>query len=200
VGHSEGGWTIAKMYPRLLKLNIKPKGMIFLCGFGMNMKDSLDYQKDQIRISIETMPGFKGWLCRFLRVVKLIEYQAKASMKYLLSTTGDMIRVLWVKVNAKWIREMVQYSVIPDYKVIECDVLAISGGKDVQVPVLEPMARDLLPNASAVRILNIKDMCHVLKIQENQASILNVKSDYKGMADKELAPELIRALNEFLAK
>jgi pimeloyl-ACP methyl ester carboxylesterase len=199
-GHSEGGWTISSMYPKLIQEKIKPKGMMFLCGFGTNMKESLVYQGEQAVRSVQNMTGFKGWLFRLLGVGKIIQYQIKTNINYFLNSTADMVRImLFTKFNLKWFREMLHYDAFPDWKLIDCDVLAISGSKDVQVPVLDAEeVRNLVPNASSVTTLNIKDMCHILKMQENEASILNIKSDYKSMVDDDLAPELIHAVQKFV--
>jgi pimeloyl-ACP methyl ester carboxylesterase len=200
-GHSEGGWTISAMYPKLIEKNIKPKGMMFLCGFGTTMKQSILYQGEQCALSVRNMKGFKGWLFRLLGIGLLLKSKVEANIQYYLSTTADMVRVmLFSKMNAKWFRESLQYDPNPNWKLMDCDVLAISGSKDVQVPALDPEKdRNLVPNAASVTILNIKDMCHILKIQENEASILNVHSDYKRMAHEAQAPELVHAVEVFLS-
>jgi uncharacterized protein len=137
-GHSEGGWTISSMYPLLIENNIRPKGMMFLCGFGANMKQSLRYQGDQQIISIQNMNGFKGWLYRLLGVGQMIKTKLEANFEYLLSTTADMMRVMFFwKLNVKWYRNILQYDAVRNLKLIDCDVLVISGSKDVQVPVLD---------------------------------------------------------------
>jgi pimeloyl-ACP methyl ester carboxylesterase len=200
IGHSEGGWTISAMYPLLIKNNIKPKGMMFLCGFGTSMNESLRYQVEQGIISVQKMTGIKGWLYRLLGVDQMIKSQFEANMKYVLSTTSDIVRIMFFyKLNAKWYREIIQYDPIPDWEQIDCDVLAIAGVKDVQVPILNiETIKNLVPNAASVTAMNIENMNHILKTQEGEPSIMNVMTDYKNVVEKEWAPELIHSIQNFL--
>jgi hypothetical protein len=139
-------------------------------------------------------------LYRLLGVDQMIKSQFEANMKYVLSTTSDIVRIMFFyKLNAKWYREIIQYDPIPDWEQIDCVVLAIAGVKDVQVPILNiETIKNLVPNAASVTAMNIENMNHILKTQEGEPSIMNVMTDYKNVVEKELAPELIHSIQNFL--
>jgi pimeloyl-ACP methyl ester carboxylesterase len=200
-GHSEGGWTISAMYPLLLESGIRPKGMVFLCGFGVTIKDSMLFQADQVALAAEKATGLTGWILQSLAVGRNSRKNALEHINFTLSTTTDSVNTSWfTKINAKWIREAVTYNPTENWAQIESRVLVISGDKDVQVPCfIHDDAPNLLSKASSVQFLTIQNMCHVLKIQKTEASILTKNWDYLQLVTKPLAPELLMAIQSFLS-
>jgi hypothetical protein len=76
--------------------------------------------------------------------------------------------------------------------------LIITGEKDLQFPALDfQQATKILPSAVSIQLLSIKDMCHALKLQESEPSMLTLKREYRLMATK---PGLITAIKEFMSQ
>ena len=62
-----------------------------------------------------------------------LKSQRKA-LERIRSTSTDAVRIQGKKVNARWLRQFMDYDPVPILQRIEVPVLVISGGHDMQVP------------------------------------------------------------------
>jgi pimeloyl-ACP methyl ester carboxylesterase len=120
VGHSVGA-TIAM---RLAGSGQPVAGIVLLAGA---CRCGEDVMRDQSERIAATMPG-PAWLGsrRLLR-------RQDRTRRSLLASTGDVARVGFVRLPARWFREFMSYDPAADLRAIRCPVLAITGRNDLQV-------------------------------------------------------------------
>ncbi|RWZ59908.1 alpha/beta fold hydrolase [Halobacillus fulvus] len=192
LGHSEG----ALQGPAVL--NQEPAdGLIFLCGSTQNGKDLLKYQNRLVRKEIREVSGFKGLFFKMLKVDQKIEKQSSTLTNKINHTDESSFRFRGAKINAKWIREQSQYDVKDELKRLNVPVLAISGGKDVQVEE-EAAARvkELVHGPAVAKVL--KDMNHVLRRFDGDHSLLKLHKEYRKTFPEDIHPELMATIIEWL--
>jgi hypothetical protein len=86
----------------------------------------------QIAKVAPTLPGFAKAVMR-VTGSDFVKTQHKR-MARLAASSGDVIRMGGIRVNARWYREFMRYDPASDYARITVPVLAITGGHDMQVP------------------------------------------------------------------
>lgn len=143
--------------------------------------------------------GVKGWLFRFLKIDQKGEKQALRVMEKIRRTRKDVARIQFVKMNAKWLREHLEYNVREDLPKVTCPILAITGSKDFQSdPNRLPELSELAGGEVTWEI--IENMNHPLKEVNDAISITQVKAVYKDSASKPLHPELKEIISRWLLK
>jgi pimeloyl-ACP methyl ester carboxylesterase len=86
------------------------------------------------------------------------------------TTSTDVARVAGIPVNARWMREMLNHDPRPDLTNIKVPVLAITGGKDIQVdPEDLDEVRRLVPGE--VEVHRIPDLTHLLRRDPGRPSV-----------------------------
>ncbi|WJH36799.1 lysophospholipase [Paenibacillus sp. CC-CFT747] len=128
LGHSEGcilGPALNARHP--------VSGLILLSGVAGSLKDALPMQNERAIRELEALTGFKGFLVRLLKVGKKARKQQESLIRRLEQSTGPVIRLRGKKINAKWFREHLAYSVMDDLAKVTCPTLAVTGDKDLQV-------------------------------------------------------------------
>lgn len=194
LGHSEG-CAIAV----LLQQRQKAKGLILLAGAAESLKETIVRQGEQAAREMKEMPGWKGWLFRLLKVPEKVKKQQMGLLERIEKSTEPVIRVKGQKVQAKWMREHFQYNVVHDLNQITCPVLAITGSKDIQV--LPEHAKVFADSTSGEsEYLIIENMNHVLRHQEEPATMLSARQVYKRSFEKPLESKLIDAISEWLKR
>lgn len=124
IGHSEGAMIAEAVAAEAAGL----AGVVLLAGPGTTGEETMRWQAAQIA---EALPPFARAVTRLLRV-DIVEQQRKALAK-IKATTGDTARTQGRTINAKWQRELLAFDPAPLLSRIEAPVLAITGGKDLQV-------------------------------------------------------------------
>jgi hypothetical protein len=141
--------------------------------------------------------GVRGWLFRLLKIDKMGEKQALKVMEKIRCTQKDVIRIQFVKMNAKWLREHLEYNVREDLPKVTCPILAVTGSKDFQSdPNRLPELSDLAGGEVTWEI--IENMNHPLKEANDSISITQVKALYKDSASKPIHPELEEIISRWL--
>ena len=187
LGHSEGAFLAT----RIAGEGANIAGIILLSGGVKSGEAVLKWQAVQIT---KGMKGFNGWLIKTLHV-DVSKAQQKQLEKIKQSKRDWYRQQLFVKVNAKWLREFMAYDPALDLPRITVPVLAITGSKDIQVDPtdLEQMAQ--LVKAPFESHL-IQGMTHLLRIEQRDASI----SRYKEEINQPIAPKLLEIILQWLQK
>ena len=125
---------------------------------------------------------------RVLRV-DIVKQQAKA-IEAIKATTGDTARVQGLKINAKWQRELLAFDPVPHLAQIAVPVLAITGGKDLQVDPddLEVIAATV---TGPVETRRPENLTHVLRAEAGAPSIAAYKKLAKRPTDADLLEHVV---------
>ncbi|MFA5629577.1 MAG: alpha/beta fold hydrolase [Dehalococcoidales bacterium] len=177
LGHSEG----AIISSRMAGTGTDVAGIILLAGSCQKGEDLLKWQSRQI---VKGLKGFNAWLIKTFRIDV-----AKAQQKQIdiiKKSTKDSFRIQLInKINAKWMREFLEYNPADDFPNIKCPILAITGEKDIQVDPadLEKMAK-LATTDFESHIL--PDITHLLRAEKGEPSIAAYKKQLSMPVDKEI--------------
>jgi len=178
-GHSEG--TI--IAPQIADRRADIGGIILIAPFLQKLDDVLIRQAEHLASDIKTMPGIGGFLTR--RVIWLMggvkNKQAKTLSK-LKNSTGDVIRIDFKKINAKWFREL--FSIDPAHILAKVAVptLIIAGEKDVQcAPEDAAKIARIIKDKAQYHVVD--NLTHLLRLEAGPASIVNYKKLLKKPID-----------------
>ncbi len=152
IGHSEGALHAAH-----LAAEEKVAGAVLLACSARVGEEVLTWQA---RAIVATLPKRTTALLKLIHVDPL-KSQRKQFVR-IRSTAADVIRVQGKKVNARWLRQFLDYDPVPVFRRIAVPILAMTGGHDVQVPPedAETIARLVLGPCDA-RIIG--DVSHILR-------------------------------------
>ncbi|RKN43487.1 alpha/beta hydrolase family protein [Micromonospora endolithica] len=168
LGHSEGAVvTIA-----LLAGDTPPvAGAVLLSPTARSGAEVLRWQADQVA---HDLPAPVGAVLRLLRV----DLRARVARNHerLRASTGDVVRLGGVRVNARWFREFMAYDPMPDLARLGVPVLALAGGKDLQAP---PQDLDVIGTmlGDRARTVLIDDLSHILRSQPGPATLRSYRRD-----------------------
>ena len=128
VGHSEGTCHAARLAADE-GADGSVAGTIVLGAPARTGEQVIDWQIDKIA---PTLPRAVTAVMR-LTGSDIVRTQHKRLAR-LRASSGDVIRMQGIRVNARWYREFLGYDPAADYARITTPVLAITGGHDMQVP------------------------------------------------------------------
>lgn len=194
LGHSEGALIAPALYGK-----IDVSGLILLAGAARTSKELSEMQIDQMYAEMKKTTGIKGVLYRLLKVPEKLKKQNKKIIEKIKESDQPVIRVKGVRINAKWMRETLDYDVCKHLRKVTCPVLAVSGGKDVQVPPedAEKIAEFV---QGEVEWHIIDDMNHILRKFEGNHTFLNLMKEYKSQLGQQIDRELLNLINTWLNK
>lgn len=188
LGHSEGaGITI-----RLAGSGAEVAGIILLTGWARNSEDLLLWQAEQV---VPGMRGFNAWLIRLLHI-DIRKTQVKQLTK-IKRSKKDVYRQLFVKVNAKWLREFMSYTPAEDLVNIHVPVLAITGAKDIQVDPAEVGRMGELVKGDYEGHL-IPDVTHLLRADLTPGR--PTTTTYKEQVTRPVDPRLLDLISAWLRR
>ncbi|WP_143108203.1 alpha/beta hydrolase family protein [Geodermatophilus obscurus] len=172
-GHSEGALLAATAAAR----GVPCAGVVLLAGSATPGAELLLWQARRIG---PTLPAPVRGLLRLLRVD--LERKVAANHERIRATTTDVARIGGVRLNARWHREFLAHDPRADLARITVPVLAVTGGKDLQVP-----ADDLDTIAATVRgpveVLRVDDLTHTLRRQPGPASMRAYRAELRRPVD-----------------
>ncbi len=173
IGHSEG----ALIATRLAALGLVD-GAVLLAGSARSGRDILLHQA---AIAADAIPAPVRAVMKLLRT-DVHKMQTKR-LAQLDATTDDTVRIQLVKINAKWFREFMAYDPTDDYPLIEVPLLAITGGKDLQVPPedLEPIGELA---GGQVETMRPDDLTHILRMDPGEPSLRTYRKLMKYPTDR----------------
>jgi hypothetical protein len=176
LGHSEG----ALHATGLAAAGAGTAGLVLLSCSAIPGEALLRWQSAQIA---PTLPTPVRVLLRLLRT-DLEARTAKTHAK-IKATTTDEARIEGAKINARWHREFMAHDPRTDLARIRVPVLAVTGGKDLQVPPKDlATIRDLVE--APVETHEMPDLSHILRAQPGFASLSGYKREMRQPVDAEL--------------
>jgi alpha-beta hydrolase superfamily lysophospholipase len=185
LGHSEG----AVIATRLAGTGAEVAGIVLIAGTAQSGEAVLRWQ------AIQIARGLKGLNARLIKLLRIdvSKSQQKAINKIKQSNRDWYRQNLFVKVNAKWLREFMAYNPADDMPRIAVPVLAITGSKDIQV---DPADLERMANVLKVPFERyiIKGMTHVLRTEEGEPSISEYKKEVRRPVETELLDIILRWL------
>ncbi|WML40081.1 alpha/beta hydrolase [Neobacillus sp. OS1-2] len=192
LGHSEGA-----MIGTALAAREELGGLILLAGAVENLSEAMKRQRDIGTQDILNAKGFQGMFLRLVGAHKKIEKQAQKSIEKIVNSTSDVIRMSFVKINAKWLREHFGYNVREDLAKVTCPVLAITGARDIQAnpEVLKDLPMYVKGDA---QYHIVENMGHACKMETIPSTILTAKKDMIAEGNLPIHPELVQLLETWL--
>ena len=174
LGHSEGALLATILAAR----GEAVAGVVLLSASATPGEQLLRWQAGQIA---PTLPAPVRAVLRLLRT-DLVKQVAKNHAR-IKATTTDTARIGGVKVNARWTREFMAYDPRPDLARVHVPVLAVTGGKDLQVDPadLERIAA-VVPGPVETHL--VPDLSHILRPQPGPPSLRAYRKEIKGPVDR----------------
>ena len=183
IGHSEGA-----LIASALAADERLAGVALLAGAANNGKDVLRWQARQVA---PTLPKPVKWLMKLLRQ-DLVRSQTKR-LEQIESSTADVIRIQFVKLNAKWFREFMSFEPNDSLRRAAVPVLAITGTKDIQVDAADvALMEHAVPTSFTGHL--VEDVTHLLRAESGPASVRT----YKKQARRPLDQRVTELLTEWV--
>ncbi len=180
-GHSEGALLAAAAVAR----GVPVAGVVLLACSATPGAELLRWQARRIG---PTLPAPVRGLLRLLRVD--LERKVAANHERIRATTTDVARIGGVRLNARWHREFLAHDPRADLARVTVPVLAVTGGKDLQVP-----ADDLDTIAATVRgpveVLRVEDLTHTLRRQPGPASMRAYRAELRRPVDADVLSAVV---------
>jgi uncharacterized protein len=162
LGHSEG----AVIATRLAATGADVTGVILLSGTAQSGEKVLLWQGEQ---TMKGMRGFNGFLIRALHID--VQKAQRKQFDKIKRSTRDWYRVqLLAKINAKWMREFLEYNPADDLPKIRVPVLAITGSKDIQVNPADLERMAALVN-SEFEGQEVPNVTHILRAESGEPTL-----------------------------
>jgi pimeloyl-ACP methyl ester carboxylesterase len=150
IGHSEGA-----IHAMSLGANSGIAAVVLLAGFARLGENALRWQAGNV------LPA---------PVRSALRALANRQLARIKKSGADVMRVAGMRVNARWIREILAHDSRQDLVKIQAPVLAITGGKDIQVdPADLDEIRRLVPGEAEIH--RIPDMTHLLRRDPGRPSV-----------------------------
>ena len=177
LGHSEG----AMISIRLAGEGADVAGVILIAGAAKWGEDILKWQAVQV---VKGLRGLNKWIIKLFRI-NVLKSQQKQIEK-IKRSSKDWYRVqLIAKINAKWMREFIEYDPAPDLAKINVPVLAITGSKDIQVdPADLARMRELIKGDFESH--EIPNVTHILRVEEGEPTISTYKKQTRQPVDRRI--------------
>jgi pimeloyl-ACP methyl ester carboxylesterase len=177
LGHSEG----AMISIRLAGEGADVAGVILIAGAAKRGEETLKWQAEQVAKGLR---GFNKWIIKLFRI-NVLKSQQKQIDK-IRRSSRDWYRVqLIAKINAKWMREFIEYDPGQDLAKINVPVLAITGSKDIQV---DPA--DLIRMGELIKgdfeSHELPNVTHLLRVEEGEPTISNYKKQTRQPVDRRI--------------
>ena len=187
LGHSEGAITAT----RLAGTGTDVAGIILLAGSCQSGEALLKWQSRQV---VKGFTGFNAWLVKTFHIDV-----AKAQQKQIdkiKSSNKDWFRVqLVAKINAKWMREFLDYNPAVDFPNIKCPILAITGSKDIQVDPADLKKMEQLVKTD-FESHELADITHMLRSDKGKPSL----STYKAQMTMPMDAGILNIILDWLKK
>ena len=182
VGHSEGAILSAAVAARGVA---ELAGVVLLAG---SARPGADLLRWQARVIAPTLPRPVRALLRLFRVD--LERKVAANQDRVRRTTGDVARIGGARVNARWTREFLDHDPRADLARVGAPVLAITGGKDLQV---DPADLDVIAATvpGEVETARPADLTHTLRSQPGPASLRAYRAELRRPVDPGVVEQVV---------
>ncbi len=181
LGHSEG----AIIATHLAAHDSRACAAVLLSGSATSGEEVLMWQARNV---VPSLPAPVRGALRLLRIDPIAKV-AKNHAK-LKATTSDVARIGGARVNARWFREFMAHDPKSDLSAITVPVLAITGGKDLQVdPADLNVISELVPEPVTVECPPL--LTHTLRQQPGPASLRAYKKELRQPVDATLTDTVV---------
>jgi len=211
IGHSEGGIIAPLVASRSKDVSF----IVMLAGTGMTGLELLPLQMALISKASGTSEAdlkktnkINGKIFKMVAKSNDETSLKKDLEKYLLGVVGefpanekpsgvndeDFVKMLVNQIANPWMMYFMRYDPIPALKKVECPVLALNGGKDLQVPPAEnlpPIRKALKKNKNAT-IIEIPGMNHLF-----QECTTGSPAEY-GQIDVTMSPKVLKIVTDWV--
>ncbi|WP_031041913.1 alpha/beta hydrolase family protein [Streptomyces sp. NRRL F-5650] len=182
VGHSEGA-----LHAMTLAARQEVAAAVLLAGFARGGEAAFRWQAASV------FGGLPAPVRLLRRPLGALGERVLARVK---RTSTDVARIAGLKVNARWMREMLVHDTRDDLAAVPVTVpvLAVTGDKDVQVPPadLEEIRR-LVPGG-ATEVHRVPDLTHVLRRDPDRPTLRS----YRRLLREPVDPELLALVAAWL--
>jgi uncharacterized protein len=180
-GHSEGAILAAALAARTPSL----VGVVLLSMSATPGEELLRWQARQIA---PTLPAPVRALLRLFRTD--LEKKVAANHDRVRTTTTDVTRIGGARINARWTREFMAHDPREDLRRIAVPVLAITGGKDLQVdPADLDAVAALVPGDVTTR--RFADVTHTLRTQPGPPSLTRYRKELRRPVDADVVAVVV---------
>jgi uncharacterized protein len=181
LGHSEGSMIAPKIYLSYQDI----AGLILLGVQVKRLEDGLKYQAKIIMDDVNKGKGFARLINRLMW--KILRYDPVRTQQVIFEKAKnvgkDTFRYKGQKINAKWLREHIEYDPKFTMRNVSCPVLSITGDKDIQVdPQDAVMVAELAKGSVEYHI--VSNLTHILRTDDGPPSIFNYKKLLKQGIDQ----------------
>lgn len=185
VGHSEGTYHAAE----IAAADSRAAGAVLLAGYVGSGEQILN---GQIEVLADKLPRSARVIMK-LAHVDFARSQHKR-LERLKSSTGDVIRMQGVRVNARWYREFISNEPATALAKIRVPVLAITGGHDLQVPPGDvDRIGGLVQGPFEGHVVG--DLSHLLRPDPDSAG----PRSYRKAVRQPVSPEVLKIITEWVA-
>ncbi len=193
LGHSEG--TV--IAPQLCRTHDSITGIILLCPFVRDFESILLKQARNMQKEIDEAKGLWGSLVRLLfKFIGNLEERQKKLIIKLKASTAPTLRYWFVKISAKWFKELMALNPKAVFENVACPALLIGGEKDLQCePGDVHEIRNLVKERTEAYVVD--DLTHILRKDENPPAYSRYKTLLKKPMDKEVLDLITDWLRSF---
>lgn len=182
IGHSEGA-----LHAMGLASGAGVRAAVLLAGYARTGESALRWQASSV---LRTLPTPLRLLGRVVAATGLPE-RALTRVK---ATAEDTARIGGSTVNARWMREMLSHDTREDLAGIQVPVLAVTGGKDVQVDP-EDLKEVTRLCRGEVHTWCPVDLTHLLRSDQDGSSVVS----YRRLLRKPVDPDVLSLITSWLS-
>ena len=186
VGHSAGAMQAAHIASTRSN---SLAGIVLLATSTKTGRQTLEWQTQQVAENLVPRPVTTVLDLFGTSVVK----QQRKTMDRLAASTEDTMRVQFVPLNAKWMREFAAFDPSQGLTRVAVPTIAISGSKDIQADPEDAVA--ISQSIAGATSLIVKDVDHLLRHEPNPHS--NPKK-YRKQAQKPIDPRVLEAIHGWI--
>jgi uncharacterized protein len=176
VGHSEGALHVMQFAPGATP---RPAGVVLLSGTAKTGEQTLVWQAGQIA------PGLPRPVRMLLRLFRVdILRKQREAIERIRATTSDAARIQGRKVNARWLRELLDVDPTRAFRELDVPVLAVTGAKDIQV---DPADLEVIAAVAPgpVETVVVPDLTHLLRRDPGAPTLSAYKKQVREPLDAE---------------
>ena len=192
LGHSEGGYIA----PKISLTYTSVAGLILIAASVQKLEKVLKEQVQIFKHNVEGVSAVKRNLIKLgFKLVGEPEKTQATALRKIRETEKAQFRYKGQRLNAKWLREIIDYDPVYTMQNVTCPVLAITGEKDIQVDPQDTARIAELAKGEVEQHI-IPDMTHLLRLEQGEPSLFTYKKQLK----QEIDPSLLELIGEWLSK
>ncbi len=189
LGHSEGT-LIAPQVAQECDI----EGLLLLCPFITELEQLLEMQGAVMQDFLDQSKGPQAWIPRLVAAIN--GGVVKGNRKLIRRVRNSSKPVLWhgfKRVEAKWIRELLNISPSRVFETIQVPTLVFVAGKDAQCPPEEGAEIAKIIGEKATHVL-IPCLSHILRIEGDKSGY----ADYGEQLKRAMAPEVVQTVGDWI--